>query len=292
MVKTSDGVEINANALVVATNTPVNDLFKIHTKQAAYRTFVIGLRIAAGSVPHGLYWDTLEAYHYVRVVDGEDGTLLLVGGEDHKTGQENDAEQRWSRLEDWTRERFPAAGEVVFRWSGQVMETLDGLAYIGYNHGAGDMVFVATGDSGMGLTHGTIAGLMLTDLICGRANPWVGVYDPSRKPLGSVRDWIEENTNTFVQYKDLVTGGDVASEEEIRPGCGAVVRHGIHKVAVSRDEAGKLHRCSAVCPHLGAIVAWNDGEKTWDCPAHGSRFAPDGHAINGPANHGLGKVDD
>lgn len=289
-VKTSAGQIITANDLVVATNSPVNDRLKIHTKQAAYRTYMIGARIPAGSVPDGLYWDTLDPYHYVRVQHDEDGEILLVGGEDHKTGQENDADARWNALETWTRAHFPQAGEIAFRWSGQVVETVDGLAYIGYNHGAGDMVFVATGDSGMGLTHGTIAGILLTDLICGRANPWTQIYDPSRKPLGAARDWLEENVNVVAQYADLVTGGDVATEDEIQPGQGAVVRHGVHKVAVYRDESGALHKCSAVCPHLGAIVAWNDGEKTWDCPAHGSRFAVDGHAVNGPANQALGKV--
>jgi glycine/D-amino acid oxidase-like deaminating enzyme/nitrite reductase/ring-hydroxylating ferredoxin subunit len=290
-VKTADGQTIHAGAVVVATNSPVNDRVKIHTKQAAYRTYMLGFKIPAGAVPQGVYWDTLDPYHYVRVQQDEDGEILLVGGEDHKTGQENDMDARWAALESWTREHFPQSGEIAFRWSGQVVETVDGLAYIGYNHGAGDMVFVATGDSGMGLTHGTIAGNLLTDLICGRANSWAQIYDPSRKPIGAARDWLDENLNVVAQYSDLVTGGDVHSEEDIPAGQGAVVRHGVHKVAVFRDEAGALHRCSAVCPHLGAIVSWNDGEKTWDCPAHGSRFAADGHVVNGPANHELGKID-
>ena len=148
-------------------------------------------------------------------------------------------------------------------------------------------VFVATGDSGNGMTHGTIAGLLLADLISGRENPWTELYDPARKSLRAAKDFIRENVQSQVGYAGYVTPGDVESVDAIKPGEGAVVRRGLHKVAASRDASGKLTECSAVCTHLGCIVEWNSGEKTWDCPCHGSRFAPDGHVVNGPARDGL-----
>src|SRR5262249_50176110 len=147
---------LRANSIVVATNTPVNDMFAIHTKQFPYMTYAIGVRVPKGSVQDAMYWDTLDAYHYVRLQsmngNGRDThDLLIVGGEDHKTGHANDTDARHARLEEWTRERFPMAQEVEFTWAGQVMETIDGLAFIGRNPGDKENVYVATGDSGMGI---------------------------------------------------------------------------------------------------------------------------------------------
>ncbi|MGH9943919.1 MAG: FAD-dependent oxidoreductase [Pyrinomonadaceae bacterium] len=292
-VETSGGATVTAGAVVVATNTPVNDLVAIHTKQAPYRTYVIGAHVPRGSVPHILLWDTPDPYHYLRVQRGTDDRhdVLIVGGEDHKTGQEDDADARYGRLEQWTRERFPMVQSIEFRWSGQVLEPVDGLAFIGPNPLDSPNVFIATGDSGNGMTHGTIAGLLLTDLIQGRENPWAEVYDPSRKTLGAIRDFAQENLNVAAQYTDLLTGGDVSSIEEIAPGHGAVLRRGLTKVAAYRDEQGALHERSAICTHLGCVIQWNSGERTWDCPCHGSRFDPaDGHPINGPANSALGEA--
>ena len=290
-VRTSGGHTVTARAAVVATNTPVNDLVAIHTKQAPYRTYVVGARVPRGSVPKVLLWDTPDPYHYVRIQELEDHDVLIVGGEDHKTGQEDDADERYRRLEEWTRERFPAAESIEFRWSGQVMEPVDGLAFIGRNPMDRENVLIATGDSGNGMTHGTIAGMLLTDLIAGRENPWAALYDPSRKTLGAIGEFAKENLNVAAQYTDLATPGDVESVEEIKPGEGRVVRRGLTKVAAYRDPAGALHERSAVCTHLGCVVQWNSGEKTWDCPCHGSRFdCTDGHPVNGPTIEGLAEA--
>jgi len=167
----------------------------------------------------------------------------------------------------------------------------DCLAFIGRNPGDAENVFIATGDSGMGMTHGTIAGVLLTDLIVGRANPWTELYDPARKTLAATKDFAQENLNVAAQYTDLLTPGDVDSVDEIRKGQGCVVRSGLSKVAAYRDEDGTLHTVSAVCTHLGCIVTWNSAEKTWDCPCHGSRFDKLGSVINGPANKDLPPVD-
>lgn len=296
-VETSNGNVVTADAIVIATNTPINDIVTIHTKQAPYTSYVIGARIPSGSATRALYWDTLDPYHYVRVqsVSSKDGghyDVLIVGGEDHKSGQADDGDQRHSRLEAWARERFPMIESIEFRWSGQVMETVDGVAFIGRNPADLQNVYIATGDSGMGMTHGTIAGILITDLIVGRECSWAPLYDPSRKTLRAPLEWARENLNVAAQYvEDYLTGGDVDSAEQIAPGDGAIIRRGLTKIAVYRDEQGTMHERSATCPHLGCIVSWNSLEKTWDCPCHGSRFDRNGQVINGPANSDLARVD-
>ena len=287
---TKAGPAVRAKALVVATNVPSNDRVTMHTKIFPYRSYVIALKVPAGAIPPGLYWDTTDPYHYVRLQRYGTDEYLVVGGEDHKTGQDDDPTPRYDRLVAWTRERFPAAGEVVTRWSGQVIEPADGLAFIGRNPGD-ENVYIATGDSGQGMTHGTIAGMLLTDLILGRDNPWAALYDPARKPTGELREYLKENLNVAKYYGEWLTPGDVKSADAIPPGEGAVLREGLTKVACYKDASGALTRRSAVCPHLGCFVHWNKVEKSWDCPCHGSRFQPDGTVIHGPSISNLAPAD-
>jgi Rieske Fe-S protein len=164
---------------------------------------------------------------------------------------------------------------------------MDGLAFIGKDPSGLENVYIATGDSGMGMTHGTIAAMLLSDLIAGRSNPLAEVYDPNRKAIGGLADFVRENVNVAGQYADWVTGGDVSSADEIQLGQGAIIRDGASKVAVYRADGGELHTVSAVCTHLGCIVNWNKVEKTWDCPCHGSRFDALGKVIHGPATRDL-----
>lgn len=299
-VRTRDGHTVSAAHLVVATNTPVNDRFVIHTKQAPYTSYVVGLRVPRGAIPHVLLWDTAQdageqqrtgplAYHYVRLHPMADHDVLIVGGEDHKTGQNDDFESPFRALEAWARERFPlAAAALEHRWSGQVMEPVDGMGFIGRNPRDEENVYVATGDSGNGMTHGAIAGMLIRDFVLGQRNAWAALYDPGRITMKAAPEFVHENANVAAQFCDYVTSGDVASEEEVARGCGALVRDGASKRAVFRDETGVLHRFSAVCPHLGCIVHWNSAEHTWDCPCHGSRFEACGHVITGPASGNLG----
>jgi glycine/D-amino acid oxidase-like deaminating enzyme/nitrite reductase/ring-hydroxylating ferredoxin subunit len=301
VVRTADGIAIEAGAVVIATNSPFNDLVTIHTKQAPYHTYAVGLRVAPDAITHALYWDTEDPYHYVRLhrttnreLGGDNDEpldILIAGGEDHKAGQASDADERFERLAAWTRRRFPSAGEEEFRWSGQVMETVDGLGFIGRNPLDAGNVFIATGDSGMGMTHGTIAGILLTDLIQGRANPWTELYDPARVRTGAVVEWVKENLNVALQYASWLTGGDVASVDQIPPTSGAVIVERGRKIAVFKDERGEVHKRSAVCPHLGCIVAWNPAASSWDCPCHGSRFDKLGAVFNGPSPKDLERVD-
>lgn len=292
-VHTKAGNVITADAVVVATGSPFDTGVTMHMKVAAYITYAIALEIAPGYVPQALYWDTEDPYHYVRTSPSGNGKhLLIVGGEDHKTGQADDQQARWQRLEAWTRERFPDAGAVVHHWSGEVFETPDGLGLIGRAPGMRENVYVITGDSGMGLTHGTLGARLVADLITGRTNPFAGLYSPSRWMPGALATLLGEALNMAGQYTDWVTGGEVKSADDIPTGHGAIVRSGLTKLAVYKDDQGQTHELSAICPHMGAIVQWNPGEKMWDCPCHGSRFKCTGEVMHGPATEGLAPASD
>lgn len=251
----------------------------------------MALDVPPGAVPTALFWDTADPYHYVRLAGSPERPLLVVGGEDHRTGVDARADERWRRLAHWTRERFPRVGEVRHRWSGQLLEPDDGLAFIGRSPDGEKNVYVATGDSGHGLTHGTIAGLLISDLIRGRDNPWARLYEPRRFKLRGLGSWLAENAVTAEHYLDWVAPAPVKTVEAIPPGEGAVLRRGGRRLAVRRDDAGELHVLSAKCPHLGGVVSWNPAEKSWDCACHGSRFDARGCVLNGPACSGLEPLD-
>ena len=289
-VKTQDGKTVGAHSVVLATNYPI--MSKMFAQLPAYRTYAIGVRVPKGSVQKVLLWDTADPYHYVRTQEEDGYDLLIVGGEDHRTGQENDGDARFQNLWKWTSARFPSAEKVLHRWSGQCFETHDGLAFIGRYSASEPNIYLITGDSGMGMTHGTIGGMLVSDLVLGRENPWAEVYDPSRLATQSVVEAVPEIIKSTVPFVDWVTGGDVSSFEEIGIGEGAIVRDGTSKVAAYRDEQGKLHKRSAVCTHMGCLVRFNSSEKTWDCPCHGSRFATDGHVINSPAISPLAPIEE
>ena len=285
---TVDGNTVHASAVVLATNVPFHERVAVHTKQAPYRTYVVAGPVDEGTLPDALIWDNGDPYHYVRLAEDEEGgRVAIVGGEDHKTGQDHDP-GAYVRLQDWAREKLPGTSTFTYDWSGQVLEPADGLAFIGADPGDEKNVYVVTGDSGNGVTHGTLGGLIITDLIVGRPNRWAALYDPQRKQLRSPGGWLHENANVALQYRDWLAGGDVKDAELLAPGEGAVVRHGIHRVAVYRTAEGELHAHSARCPHLGCSVRWSPQEKSWDCPCHGSRFeAVTGRVLNGPASEPL-----
>ncbi len=281
-LKTSDGRTFDTSAVVDATNMAITSRFNIPLREAAYRTYMLAFDIPRGYVPHGLYWDTVDPYHYIRVQSGEgDREVLLVGGEDHRVGQA-DPEHQFPKLEAWVRRRFPEAGAVVAQWSGQVQEPHDGMAYIGAlpHH---DNVYVVTGDSGNGLTHGAVAGLLLPQLIQNKKHPWSRVYAPNRTRWHALGTMAAEAAKSNAPYADWVRGGDVSSIDDIRPGHGATIRKGVHVLAVYKDERGQCTVRNARCTHLNAVVRWNEVEKSWDCPAHGSRFDCKGRVENGPA---------
>jgi glycine/D-amino acid oxidase-like deaminating enzyme/nitrite reductase/ring-hydroxylating ferredoxin subunit len=291
-IKLAGGRRMLCRIAVDATNSTITSPLKLTIRQAAYRSYCIAFEIPEGSIQRALYWDMLDPYHYIRVARGPDGNeVLIVGGNDHRVGQ-GDAREAWSDLERWTREWFPQVGAIATRWSGQILEPVDMLAHIGRSPDL-EHVYVVTGDSGNGLTHGTIGAILLPELMRGHAHPWARVYDPKRNHLHSLGTWIREATESTLPYTEwLKPRGDVSSLDDIPRGEGAIVRRGLHFVAAYRDEAGVCHESSATCPHLRGVVHWNSGEKTWDCPCHGSRFDAYGRVLNGPATTDLARIDE
>jgi len=300
----TSGGKISAAAVVVATNTPFNkETMLTHTKQIPYQTYVIGVRVPKGSVPRLLLWDTGDPYYYVRLAeddhqsgdqsgDQSDHDILIVGGADHKTGEDKHPEHRYDEIEKWVRERFPMALSVDYRWSGEIMEPADGVAYLGKNPMGDKNTYIITGDSGNGMTHCTIGAMIISDLICGRENQWEAFYSPKRKVKHGIGEFVSHQADVLTKYGKWLTPGEVKSTDEIEPGQGAIVRKGIHKLAVYRDEAGSLHSLSAKCTHMGCVVHFNSAERSWDCPCHGSRFSTDGDVLHGPATSPLSKPAD
>jgi len=301
---TANGYKIKSNHIVVATNAPINDWVKIHTKQWPYRTYVVAAKIPKGKLPYALWWDTgnqdskwiAKPYHYVRLeVFDDQYDVLIAGGEDHRTGQADDEnikeEDRYKKLEKWTKKHFPDIGAIEFKWSGQVIEPIDSLAFIGKNPGE-DNIYIITGHSGNGMTYGTIGGMIITDLITGKENPWIEIYSPSRITIKATGDYLHEVANMALQFGDWLTPEHIKEISDLKLGQGGIISSGLKKIAVYRDEQNNLHSYSAVCPHLGGILQWNADEKTFDCPMHGSRFTIEGKVINGPAVSDLKRIMD
>ncbi len=277
VIVTEDGSTVTAKHLVVATDSPVNNRFYIHTKQAAYRTYVVGFELDH-KVDMPLLWDTEDPYHYIRV----SGTTAIIGGEDHRTGQ-NPEHDPYDSLIKWARDNFNFLGAETFKWSGQVFEPVDGIAFIGKNPGMEKNVYIVTGQSGIGMTSSTIASQIISDLIDQKPNPMISVFDPSRSAIRDTTEFIKDNSNVAFQYKDWLTSSDVKNIDEIPADHGGLIRDGLLKSCVYHAEDGDFEKKCAVCPHLGGIVQWNDLEKTWDCPCHGSRFNAHGKVIEGPS---------
>ena len=293
-VLTKQGKTVTCKRLVVATNAPINDNPLIFSKQTPYRSFVLGFDIKKGAVHKGLYWDTLSPYHYVRIQphpESAEKEILIVGGEDYRNGAEDRMDANLKKLEEWGQKMFGITEQASHRWSGMVLNTFDSLALIGKKPLGHKHSYIITGDSGIGMTHCTIGGMIITDLIQKRKNPWSALYSPSRLPPVTWPTYLKENFDTFKHIVgDWVSGGDRKQEESIKAGEGAVMHRGIKKIALYRDDAGTLHKMSAVCPHKGCIVRWNSGEKMWDCPCHGSRYDALGNVINGPSRRPLKKL--
>ena len=282
----TEGGVVSYQTLVAATHVPIQGergtfgaaLFQ--TKLAAYSTYAIEAKI--DSVAESLFWDTNDPYLYFRFDRRGDACSVIIGGEDHKTGQEEETEARYERLENILKKSFPSA-KPMHRWSGQVIETPDGVPYIGE---VADRQFLATGFSGNGMTLGTFSAMLIRDLVSGKSDPWKGLFAPNRKSIAGTWEYVLENKD-FPAYflKDWVSSG--VPTEDLRRCEGQVTKIEGKKRAVYLDEHGKRTVLSPICPHMGCLVAWNSAEKTWDCPCHGSRFTATGEVISGPAESNL-----
>jgi len=283
-VVTTSGGEIRARDVVVATHMPFLDRGGFFARAHPYRSYVVAAEIDAGSAPQGMHISAGRPTRSIRTAEHDDGLLVLVGGEGHRTGDEQATEGSYARLAHWARERF-GVEEFPYRWSTQDLFTLDGVPYVGPIRPGSRHVLAATGFGGWGMTNGIVAGILLADRILGRANPWAPLFDSNRaKPRASAWPFAKENAQVAARFvADRVAAWRTTAFADLEPGTGRVVRHGGSEVAVSRDASGHLHAVSAVCTHLGCLVAWNAAEGSWDCPCHGSRFGCDGEVLEGPA---------
>jgi glycine/D-amino acid oxidase-like deaminating enzyme/nitrite reductase/ring-hydroxylating ferredoxin subunit len=291
----ANGYTLSCGDIILATHTPLVGnagllgATLLQTKLALYSTYVVGGRAGKNRIPDALYWDTSDPYHYLRMDPHRDHDFVIFGGEDHKTGQADDTSACFARLERTLRSVIDDV-EITHRWSGQVIETVDGVPYIGET---AERQFTGTGFSGNGMTFGTLTAIMAADHILGVPNPWSELFEPGRKKiLGGAWDYIKENKDyPYYMLRDRLAGAEARSVREIPRGSGRVLSLNGQRVAVYRDENGAVQKRSAVCTHMGCIVDWNDAERTWDCPCHGSRFRPDGSVIGGPAESPLSPAD-
>ncbi len=287
VVQTANG-RVRAPAVFMATNVPIEGFNTLNIKAASYRTYAAAFEVEK-PLAEGLFWDTADPYHYIRFHKTATGHVMIVGGEDHRVGQESDTERSFESLIQYVTEKFGTLTER-FRWSGQIIEPADGLPFIG-----GGPVYVSTGYSGQGMTFGTLGGMIVADLITGRENRWASLFDPTRVHLrGAMKDLIAENKGFPVQWiSDRLTRRDVETTDtnDVKTGQGKIVEVGGKKLAVYRDQSGSLCALSPICTHMKCDVAWNTAEASWDCPCHGSRFDVEGKVLNGPAIEPLARVE-
>jgi glycine/D-amino acid oxidase-like deaminating enzyme/nitrite reductase/ring-hydroxylating ferredoxin subunit len=285
---------IECDYLVIATHVPLIgkarliDASMLQMKLASYSSYIVGAKVPRNALPEVCLWDTSDPYYYLRVDRGARDDYVIFGGEDHKTGQQCDTNENFSRLFGVLKQLVPKA-VVDRRWSGQVIQTTDGLPFIGE---IAERQFIATGFAGNGLTFGTLAGLMARDAMLKQENPWRELFAVGRKKIrGGTWDFVKENIDYPYYYvKDRLALAQGKSTREVKRGQGKILKLQGQQVACSRDDHGTLQRISAVCTHLGCLVRWNPAERTWDCPCHGSRFKPDGEVLAGPAETPLEKV--
>jgi glycine/D-amino acid oxidase-like deaminating enzyme/nitrite reductase/ring-hydroxylating ferredoxin subunit len=281
MLRTARG-SVRADHVVLATHTPLGVYLTLHPRLVPYRSYCMVVELPQGLAP-GLYWDLDDPYHYIRNVGQPSDRLALIGGADHKTGHAPDDEGGFEALKTYIRSRFAPRAEIC-RWSSEFFEPSDGLPYVGRAPNTSN-VFLATGYSGTGLTFGTAAAVMMANQIQEHEDPWSAVFDSRRlKLLAGAKRTAEELGATVKgivvdRLTELRTGGIA----DLQPGDGVVTLHQGRYVAACRDHANCLHAVSATCTHMGCRVEWNAVEQQWDCPCHGSIFAPDGSVVSGPA---------
>jgi glycine/D-amino acid oxidase-like deaminating enzyme/nitrite reductase/ring-hydroxylating ferredoxin subunit len=292
-VTTEGGQTVTARQVVVATHYPVFDRALLFARMEVRRELVVAAPIAAGRDPGGAFITTEQNTRSVRTAPYREGQrLLIVTGEHFTPGAGDDVGEHWDRLTAWTLEHFPGT-EIAYRWATQDNTTTDRVPFVGRFHPGARNVYVATGFGGWGMSSGIMTGQLLAAALTGTELPWADLYDPRR--LGLVR---EAGPALKLQAKvvghfvgDRLRSSNVDSVEDIEAGSGGIVRVSGDRCAVYRDEAGQLHAVSARCTHLGCLVHFNDAERAWECPCHGSRFGIDGEVVQGPANKPLSRVE-
>ena len=290
-VGTDRGV-VSCDDLVLMGHAPIAGLFSMVSRAYPYQSYVLAVRVR-DEIPDALYWDTHEPYRYMRWAKSEDPHLLVIGGADHRTGECDDERTRFDMMEEYVRERYDVEG-IEARWSHEFWEPADGLPYIGRVPRT-EHTFTGTGFSGEGLTFGTVAAKLCSDLIVGRENALEAVLSPARiklpASLGRLGPGILNMATRFIGDR-LGASDDAKSIDDVPRGEGRLVSHDEHgRIAVYRDDDGGVHAVSPVCRHLGCIVRWNTAERTWDCPCHGGRYDRYGKVMMGPPDRALEGVE-
>lgn len=288
LLKTSHA-KITAKKVLLATHTPVG-VNPTQVFTAPYRSYVVAVRLKDNNYPEGHFWDLDRPPHATcthAISNNNHPELLAVAGSHHKTGQGHDMQSHYKELEVFLREHAQVA-EVAYQWSAQHYQSADDVPYIGLASRFAKHTYMATGFWADGLVYGTLAGIIIGDLILQKENPLINAYQSNRfKPLASFGFLAKENTNVLMQYLKDYPLPENNNYADIKAGEGRVMEINQEKCAVSRDKNNELHIVSAVCTHMKCIVNWNDAEKTWDCPCHGSRFTQKGEVIEGPATYNL-----
>lgn len=284
--------KIQAKQVIMATHSP-KGVYAVHTAMEPHREFALGVRLKGNLPPPGIYWHLISSNMYsIRPYSNELGNFLVVLGQSIKVGSEEHTEKNLASVVRYLKNHFDV-DTIEYAWAAQNYKPADHLPYIGTSP-LEKNIFIATGFAADGLVYGTLAAMIISAEIIGEGNNWSDLYDPKRfTPLASAPQFIKENLDVAgYLLKDYLFYGDVDSIKEVKSGEGKTLKIEGEHVAAYRDETGKLHLVSAICTHMGCIVHWNNGEKTWDCPCHGSRFSVDGEVLEGPAYRSLAKVSD
>ncbi len=281
-----------AENVIYATHIPPG-INLLHFRCAPYRSYVLGVELEGDTqYPEALIYDMQDPYHYFRTAYLNDKKILIVGGNDHKTGHHHNTDHVFTELEAYARNIYKIEA-IPYKWSSQYYESADGLPYIGHLPGAEENVYVATGYCGNGMTLGTLAGKIISDLIEKKENPYAAVLSPSRiKPVAGFANFVKENADVIKHFvMDRITTDELKDYTDLAKEEGRVVKHQERQIAIYKDEYGVLKALHPVCTHAKCIVQWNSVEKSWDCPCHGARYDTNGQPLNGPATAPLYKID-
>jgi glycine/D-amino acid oxidase-like deaminating enzyme/nitrite reductase/ring-hydroxylating ferredoxin subunit len=295
LIVIANGARVECDYVVIGTHVPLmgkSGLISaslLQTKLASYSSYVVGGQLPSGTAPDVSLWDTSDPYYFMRIDRGTESDRVIFGGKDHKTGQQVDTESCYDSLAKTLLQILPSA-EIDHRWSGQVIQTNDGLPFIGES---AERQFVATGFNGNGITFSTLGGMMARDAMLKHENPWQDLFSVDRKKIrGGAWDYIKENLDyPYYLLADRLAAPKHIAPRDLKRGQGAIIKLDGKKVACSRDLGGRVHKVSADCTHLGCLVRWNQAEQTWDCPCHGSRFRATGEVMAGPAESPLEPVE-
>lgn len=289
-ISTSQG-RISAKNIVYATHIPPG-INLLHLRCAPWRSYAMAVKLSNGNYPDGLIYDMKDPYHYYRTqrIDGQD--FLIAGGKDHKTGADEKTEKSFLTLSAHLQRIFDIA-DITHQWSSQYFESADGLPYIGVLPGVSERVYVATGFGGNGMIYSHVAAVELSHHILTGKSYYDESFSPSRiKPVAGFTNFVTHNSEVIKHFVGKWFATTHLEElSQLAPGEGKVVTFDGKRIALSKDENGKIHAVSPLCTHMKCNVAWNGAELSWDCPCHGARYSLDGKVLTGPADHDLETIE-